>query len=524
MQETSLVDITPSINLVPSLRTASHDFRTAIADLIDNSIDAECESVWIRAGSSGGKTHLIIADNGDGMDLETLVNALRYGWHNPENSGLGKFGLGMKTSATSLGEKFTILSRSEPQKLLKAVFDPSIIMQQKAWKAPVGYTTEQADLEQMKEFLNENETGTIILIENLSQFNSPSNLSHGLLGVRKHLGRVFRYFLTPNHQKDSKTGKLRMFVNETEIFGVDPLESQASHTTMWFDDDIDLGDGNFVRAKCAYLSDLDAGINKDGDSGELNYYLEKQTYQGVYVVRENREIMAADTTVFEPIWGGRHPSKNYLRIELRYSKLDHVFKVDHDKSVIKDVGQSAMDILREKLSLFVTQCARVRRAETASRQPEDLKKTHENVEKEILSKTNLLDVPKSKKIQRIKSGEKTGTVHPKNTPARKNGKSEILSSRAGNFKIGFCNLGSSGQLFQLAWEKNVIQIDWNTSHPFYQKFMLAAVKDQISSIDYMTFALAAHLTKTIQQDPENGWGHADNFIASVSNNLRVLAM
>ena len=526
MDNSSIVDITPDVNLVNSLANSNHNFLTALADLMDNSIDAECSEIHIKGGIKNGKTYLIIADDGNGMDIETVSRAMKYGWHNPENkNGLGRFGMGMKTSSTCIGRKFTILTKTEKSELLKAIYDPELMNSTGRWIAHVSLTVEPDDIASFNEYVGENEkSGTVIRIEELKQFTTSANLSQKISGIKKTLGRIFRYFLTPITQKESNTGIIKIFINGNEIFGIDPLEQHAPNTVVKFDEKIEIATGRFVHAKCVYISELDAGQNNEDNHGVLHYHCQAQTYQGVYVVRGNREIMAAETKIFEPIWDTRRQDKSWCRIELRYSNMDDVFRVSVDKCGINDVEQSAMDKLSEKLAIYVRQIQNVRRSFTASKTTEELEKIHSAVETEISNKNKLLEFPRSKKVEKIKKGNKNGTILPRNTNETRSGKANVFTSKAGNFKVGFRDFGAAGQLFNLEWEKSVIIIEWNTSHPFYQKYMGDPDVDKISAIDYMAFALASHLTREIQEKGDDGWMYGDSFIASISNNLRVLTM
>ncbi len=57
-----------------------HTVATAVADLIDNSIDAGATHVLLRFLQSGRRiTGLRVIDDGRGMDADTIDAAMRYG-------------------------------------------------------------------------------------------------------------------------------------------------------------------------------------------------------------------------------------------------------------------------------------------------------------------------------------------------------------------------------------------------------------------------------------------------------------
>src|SRR5713101_8019022 len=84
-----------------SLRDIGYDAPHAIADLIDNSLSARASQVDITFNFDGANSWIRIADNGEGMDAPTLLEALRYGSEREYSSDdLGKFGFGLKTAST----------------------------------------------------------------------------------------------------------------------------------------------------------------------------------------------------------------------------------------------------------------------------------------------------------------------------------------------------------------------------------------------------------------------------------------
>lgn len=90
--------------LIEGLRDTGYDFNTALADIVDNSVDAQASKVLIRIQMDAfGETTITIADNGIGMNEPDLENAMTYGAKSKQvKSRLGKFGLGLKNSFDSL--------------------------------------------------------------------------------------------------------------------------------------------------------------------------------------------------------------------------------------------------------------------------------------------------------------------------------------------------------------------------------------------------------------------------------------
>jgi hypothetical protein len=98
----------PDAGLARTLSKAlNYNFHRAIADLIDNSIAADAENIWIFIETKDGESlsprpFVAVVDDGHGMSLNGLKKAFKYGVKSENNSkNLGRFGLGMKTASTS---------------------------------------------------------------------------------------------------------------------------------------------------------------------------------------------------------------------------------------------------------------------------------------------------------------------------------------------------------------------------------------------------------------------------------------
>lgn len=78
-----MVDCTPDPNLLESMRSVGYSLNTAVADIIDNSIAAHAKTISIRYFDHGEDPYMAIIDDGDGMDYETAVNAMKLAGTNP---------------------------------------------------------------------------------------------------------------------------------------------------------------------------------------------------------------------------------------------------------------------------------------------------------------------------------------------------------------------------------------------------------------------------------------------------------
>jgi hypothetical protein len=95
-----------------ALRSIGYSFEAAVADVIDNSIDARANHVLLRLiVSKGGHLDLAVWDDGEGMSPDVLKEAMRFGSDvSQEIERLGKFGLGLKLASLSQAKEVHVFS------------------------------------------------------------------------------------------------------------------------------------------------------------------------------------------------------------------------------------------------------------------------------------------------------------------------------------------------------------------------------------------------------------------------------
>lgn len=100
----------------PSITSAigrHHSLATAVADLVDNSIDAGARHVLVRFVTRNGRsTGLEVIDDGKGMDTAAIDAAMTYARKRDyEESALGHFGIGLKAASLSQADTLVVWSR-----------------------------------------------------------------------------------------------------------------------------------------------------------------------------------------------------------------------------------------------------------------------------------------------------------------------------------------------------------------------------------------------------------------------------
>lgn len=91
----------------------NHSFETAIADLVDNSLDAGARNILIRfVRNETGPVGVYIVDDGKGMNETEVDLAMTLGGRRDySESDLGHFGVGLKASSLGQAKSLTVVSR-----------------------------------------------------------------------------------------------------------------------------------------------------------------------------------------------------------------------------------------------------------------------------------------------------------------------------------------------------------------------------------------------------------------------------
>lgn len=106
-------DVPPDPAIADAVGTR-HELPTALADLVDNAIDAGAGRVHIRFLTSGGAlTGLLVIDDGRGMDGAAIDAAMTFARrrHYDERD-LGHYGLGLKAASLSQADVLDVCSRT----------------------------------------------------------------------------------------------------------------------------------------------------------------------------------------------------------------------------------------------------------------------------------------------------------------------------------------------------------------------------------------------------------------------------
>lgn len=343
-------------SMIETFRAVGYSIETAIADIIDNSITANAQNIWVDYNWKGPETTLSITDDGHGMDEQELIQAMKPGSTSPlderSEGDLGRFGLGLKTASFSQCRKFSVLSRKENTESCYWCWDLDYVNQVRKWSL-IKYCPEQEVYQQK---LKELGKGTIVIWWDIDRLPADAQASNEkskdsflstMENVKNHLGMVFHRYI----EEDG----LNLYFRGRKIEPWDPF--MIGYDGLQTRPETVLEDGK-VSVKGFVLphrSKLTADAYNMGKGPKDSW----TAYQGFYVYRNRRLLVAGD-------WLGMFKKEVHydlcrIRIDLP-NNMDEEWQLDIKKSVArpparlkdtivsiaKEVRQQAIEVYRHK--------------------------------------------------------------------------------------------------------------------------------------------------------------------------------
>ncbi|MDR0941307.1 MAG: ATP-binding protein [Bacteroidales bacterium] len=311
-------------SMIETFRAIGYNLETAIADIIDNSISAQAKNIYINRIWQGGKSVITIKDDGEGMNSEEIIQAMRPGAQNPLTdrleTDLGRFGLGLKTASFSQCRKLTVLSKRKKETPAFWSWDLDYVAQSHKWELlqwiPEEFTHE----------LDSQLSGTLVVWSDLDRIlplqtaetddNAKRKFSDALDKVKNHIAMVFHRFIEEK--------SIKIFWCGHEIEAWNPFCINESKTQEQSTDTINGG----VKMKGYVLP------HKNNFSTEQAYKKAEgikgyPAMQGFYVYRGKRLLLAGD-------WLGLfRPEEHYKLVRIQIdlpNSLDSDWQIDIKKS------------------------------------------------------------------------------------------------------------------------------------------------------------------------------------------------
>ncbi|MBI2273855.1 MAG: ATP-binding protein [Bacteroidetes bacterium] len=275
-------------SMIESFRSIGYSLETAIADIIDNSIAARAKNVWIDFDWRGSETFIVITDDGDGMSIAELVNAMRPGSKNPlADRGvedLGRFGLGLKTASFSQCRNLTVATKKKDSDVVYRCWNLDYVSITGEWKL-LNYLQ---DLELLAR-INELNKGTVVIWQHIDRLVAGTDVRNEehlnyfldkIKNMEKHLQMVFHQYL--------EKSELTIWIRDRKITHWDPYLKSNPHSEIFTN--------NTLRDQIqvtAYILPHHAKLTKEEfDNG--SWIKGWNAHQGFYVYRNGRMIISGE--------------------------------------------------------------------------------------------------------------------------------------------------------------------------------------------------------------------------------------
>ena len=220
--------------IVDAFKNIGYSLEAAIADLVDNSIDAGAETVLIRFLRTNDEiVSLAVVDNGRGMRERDIDRAMQFGGRQRYAEGaLGMYGMGLKSASLSQADNVTVLSRAQAQHPVGRRWTEA---QAKAgWRCDIvskAFAVEELD-RRWDNALRLRKSGTIVRWDEVRDFQKASGrvdayLRRIRIAIANHLGLQLHRFLTSGaltlliDAENIETGEIGI---QTPVVPLDPFD------------------------------------------------------------------------------------------------------------------------------------------------------------------------------------------------------------------------------------------------------------------------------------------------------------
>lgn len=305
-QQVDVIDATPSKRLYRSI-IVDYDLNTAIAELIDNAIDAWVEQrggpdLLIQINIDVDQQSFLIKDNAGGVGESDLKNLISPGQTTSDGSTeiIGIFGVGSKRAAVVLSQLISITTRRHRHGTFRLEYDEDWLDDAGNWQIPYHRVNEIEP------------SSTIIDLSKLRFKIDEAKLKE----LREYLAATYCYIL-------KKYPKISIKLNDGAIVG-EAFDNWAYPPGF---------------APRCIKKRLSVGKNKAKVSVKITagLVLEKEYEHGAYFYCNGRLISRAfksDIVGFEPGRAGHHASKSLARIIIELDGPSREMPWNSSKSAI----------------------------------------------------------------------------------------------------------------------------------------------------------------------------------------------
>ena len=464
--------------IVNALRNCGYNNYSALADIIDNSLEPEVNSTYVKVdfeteGTGADKTtikSILVIDDGCGMSSDILEEAMSLGSETGKNgsNNLGMYGAGMKTASFSIGQKLEVFTKSSEGVVNYAVIslEDAIVNNGDIFVDYAFYSEETEEYQWFKSVVGADH-GTIVKISVLDRLTNKNYQS--FKGTLKNkIGENFNKFIYAN--------VVKFYVRKDEVPYVDLMGDSTTNELMG-EGEFEI-DGHSISYKAWYIpmmGGVNDSIEDDShyESSNGNEYISRSVKnQGLYIYRQNRLVGKGLNL---GLWG-RDGWKNGFRCEIFMDgNCDYLFGSTFTKMIgdsSKDnLSQSLRDKLASEIVPYANESTKRTKKESASQKENDpiAKKQKDDFYKRVTEKQNKNMMLKANRKGENKPKENDGKEHQ--TRGKQKNPNPVRE-RTNKWLDGFEErpMGRTAEMYGMERSNGKRIIVINTDHPFYQKF------------------------------------------------------
>ncbi|MCD8291728.1 MAG: ATP-binding protein [Prevotella sp.] len=288
------VNIPRANMLMGSMRSMGYSFESAVADIIDNSITAKCQHVYLSFPKTISEPLAVgILDDGEGLTSEELFEAMRYGGTSEakrKDNDLGRFGLGMKSASMSQCRILTVISRKNAA-VCAYRWDYNYILEKQEWVIQELDETDINEIPYSHQLVHAAGSGTLVVWQDFDilEKSNPGQIFSTLcklkMKVSDYLSLIFHRFLSTN--------SLRIKIDNYSLKPLDPFLEKHNKTTQKKEVSISNRDSDGVERQIKvkafilpFITDMSEEDKKNA-GGTENF----RSLQGFYIYRNQRLII-----------------------------------------------------------------------------------------------------------------------------------------------------------------------------------------------------------------------------------------
>lgn len=445
-----------------ALRQLGYNNYTAIADIIDNSIEGEVGSKnvfidLIKCEEDKTKfSDILISDDGCGMDEETIISCMRLGSRTGKDyvHNLGVYGAGLKTAAISIGRRLIVHTKTEEGSLFRAILDIDQINDaEDTIDVEIEAFNDDSDEYKFFNTYTKSTHGTIIQISKLDRIQNKNYSS-----FEGTLSKKIRIFFNKFIDSDSCS----FIVNGKKLSYFDTIGNKNGMGTQLMDEGDFIYNDIVIHWKGWYIPKDVQRENVDNGFGRNN------PHAGIYVYRQMR--LVGYGLDFGLCKKNSHWT-NGFRFELFMDgNADKIFGTTFTKMIterdVNSIEKGFYDKLSNIIGPLARQCKNTQERESDEEKVPDSIKEQLKRTVEILNKKTLL----ANTVRQKGTNEKNGESKPKNPNPKPQTNPNPHKKRTGDWLEGFefVSDGETGFMYDIEKRNGKAVVLINQDHAFYE--------------------------------------------------------